>query len=328
MSCDIQSPSRDAKTPSESAKKAFTAIGKIITATGASAFGVSPAMEVPEYISQAYRDWLTEGRQAGMAYMERNLEVRDDPRLLLEGAKSVISIAYSYRQPPCKEREGLPYVAAYALGSDYHDVLREKLRPVVEALSKNYGAVSRICIDSAPIHERYWAVRSGIGERCANGAVYVPGIGSEVFLAEIITTLELQETDGTRGGKERGCNGCGVCRMICPGKAIMEDGTIDSRRCINYMTIEHRGDFTEEHKGILRKTRGVTLFGCDRCLQVCPLNRNQEPTSIEELRMREVFRSLTAEKIMAMEQEEFSHRFKGSPLKRAKLVGLRRNLKA
>ncbi len=304
----------------------FRPIRELILQTGAAACGVAKAEPVPDAQTESYSRWLEEGHQAGMAYMERYPDIRRDPRLLLEGAQSVISIAFSYRQPDGSHREGLPYVASYALGDDYHDVLRHRLQPVTEALKAMYGAESRICIDSAPIHERYWAVRCGIGERTASGAIYVPGAGTEVFLAEIITTQAFETAERPSNVIRQGCAGCGKCRQICPGKAIMADGGIDSRRCINYLTIEHRGDFTDEQRQILASTGSQTLFGCDRCLRVCPLNRHRPPTPLEEFRMRPLFQTLTAEEILTMAPTEFSRLFRGSPLKRAKLSGLQRNL--
>lgn len=308
----------------------FTPVREMIMETGAVACGAAPAENVPDTVTESYRQWLEKGYAAGMAYLDRYPEIRRDPRLLLEGARSVISIAYSYRQPETPQREGLPYVASYALGEDYHDALRRRLRPIAETLLTGYGAASRICIDSAPIHERYWAVRCGIGERCADGAIYVRGAGSEIFLAEIVTTQSFCRDDKRdyKTGVREGCRQCGKCRMICPSQAIMADGTIDSRRCLNYLTIEHRGEFTEEQRRILATAEGTTLFGCDRCLRGCPLNKHQPTTQIEGFRMRGIFRNLTADAILSMPPTDFSRHFKGSPLKRARLTGLRRNLEA
>ncbi|MBD5204675.1 MAG: tRNA epoxyqueuosine(34) reductase QueG [Bacteroidales bacterium] len=302
-------------------------IRESILGSGACACGVSTAEPVAENIREEYGKWLSEGRHAGMAYMERYIDIRTDPRLLLEGAESIISIAYSYHTDEREQYEGSPYIANYAIGDDYHDVIRERLRPIAEEIKQRYGAECRICIDSAPIHERYWAVKSGIGERCANGAIYIPGYGSEVFLAELITTLKLPANDrrAPEDDIRRGCQHCGLCRNACPGEALHSDGTIDSGRCINYLTIEHRGDFNESQLHLLRRIE-PTLFGCDRCQQVCPLNKGIGSTPIANFQMRASLKFLTIKEIEEMTPAEFSRRFKGSPIKRAKLAGLLRNL--
>ncbi len=318
-------------------------LGRRIIATGAAAWGYAPAEKVPQGVSDSYNAWLKAGFNAGMEYMERYMEVRDDPHLLLEGAQSVISIAYSYRQTEYKAA-----LAAYAYGLDYHDVLREKLREIADFLTKEYGAQSRICIDSAPIHERYWGVRCGLGSLCANGALYVPGIGSDVFLAEIITTLPCEDTSAARinnidstpkrgnsigkgsGGSDNSvskpmCTDCGKCKSVCPGNAILCGGHIDARKCVNYLTIEHRGEWNEEQKKVMEES-GPTIMGCDRCLRVCPLNHGAAPAILPEFRLRDNLRTITKADIATMSQADFSRLFKGSPVKRAKLAGVRRNL--
>lgn len=317
----------------------FQPILRLIKKSGAVACGVKEIGAVPEKLTNSYICWLREGKNAGMTYLENHQELRSDPRRLLEGAKSIISIAFSYHQEGRGEIQGMS-IASYAVGDDYHDVLRERLRPVIEELKCSYGAESRICIDSAPIHERYWAVECGLGSLCANGNLYVPGVGTEVFLAEIITTAAFTTDSKTSNSEfnnapesmangantEDKCNGCGACKRICPGGAIGEEGIIDSRRCINYLTIEHKGEFSDEQFEIMRRAGGLTLIGCDRCQRVCHLNQGKPATGIGEFNMREAYRTLTAESISEMEQAEFSKIFKGSPLKRAKLAGLRRNL--
>lgn len=220
-------------------------------------------------------------------------------------------------------------IACYAYGDDYHDVLRKRLQEATRKITALFGGNCRICIDSAPVMERYWAVKSGIGERGHNGMVIVPSTGNMTFLAEIITTLELtpgilfrQEVPDTE------CNGCDSCLRRCPTNALRPDGTVDSRLCLSYLTIEHRGPWeTPEALQAMATPDGKnTIFGCDLCLRSCHLNANTPASGLPELMPREDVMKLTREEAAEMTQEEFSRVFKGSPIKRCKLVGLKRNI--
>lgn len=172
-------------------------IKEITENAGAIGFGVSVAEPVAPEAWQEYQDWLQAGYAAGMDYLHNWSEIRRDPRLLLPGARSIISLAFSYAPPRWREHENAPdngHIACYAYGRDYHDEIRGRLRRAVEQIRARYGGDYRICIDSAPIMERYWAVRSGMAQRASNGAVLLPNHGSLTFLAEILTTLPLLPT--------------------------------------------------------------------------------------------------------------------------------------
>lgn len=307
------------------------------------AIGAAKAEPIDEKAWNAFVRWLEDGNNAGMGYMANHQAIRRDPRLLLEGARTVISLAFSFA-PPIFRNPSLPMIACYAYGDDYHEVLRRRLRQMVEKWERCHGGSYRICIDSAPIAERYWAVKCGIGTIGENGSVIVPGYGSMVFLAEVITTLPLEKInsilsednpfiksrpDSSVYTEKKTCNNCGSCIKACPGKAISQDGTIDAKRCLSYLTIEHRGVFTEASsiEALATPAGENTLFGCDLCLRSCPLNRNLSASNIEEFRPREEIMRLTAADIAEMSGENFSRIFKNSPLKRSKLHGLKRNLK-
>ena len=249
----------------------------LLDVAGACAFGVAKAETVPLQQWCRFQKWLDSGMHAGMTYMERWPESRRDPRLLLHGARSVISIAFNYRQP-----NPYPEIATYALGEDYHKVLRRRLKSVVKELSDEFGGQWRICIDSAPILERYWALKCGIGFRSpVHGNIVVPRVGSMVFLAELITTLECNlkgtvSSDNvveTSGAYERDA-GAGVC----PTGALQSDGTVDSNRCINYLTIEKREPLSDEE----REMCGHAVFGCDICQRVCSENKSPYPGVLPE----------------------------------------------
>lgn len=285
--------------------------------------GAACAAEVSREAEEAFQRWLDAGKEAGMEYLRRHAGLRRDPRLLLEGARTVITFAFPYSS--AKRRDpSLPTISEYALGNDYHDVIRGHLNSLAALLPE--GTRSRVCVDTAPLPERYWAVRSGLGYIGRNGALIVPGIGSRVFLAEIITTLAIKPPEPLA----MSCHGCGRCREACPDGALGADGTIDCRRCLSYLTIEHRGDWTspEAMHAMATPAGRNTLYGCDRCITVCPLNRQPSQTAyplLPGLEPRPEMLRLDAGDVRAMDREEFSRIFKGSAMKRAKIEGMKRN---
>ena len=302
----------------------------ILIRSGAVAGGALRAEYVEDRAWESYLDWINNGCQAGMGYMENHLPIRRDPRLLLEGAETIISLAFPFKPLRFRDSEkGM--IACYAYGSDYHDVIRARLNKAVGEMKECFGGEYRICIDSAPIMERYWAAQ--IFERGDNGSVIVPGYGNMVFLAEILTTLPLERygplflVNASENGMSS-CNHCGRCRKACPAGAILADGRVDSRRCLSYLTIEHRGEWTSPEAIEATQTEAGKnlIFGCDLCLRCCPLNRNTPPSDIEEFDPREEVMNLTKEDVKQMKQEDFSRIFKGSPIKRCKLNGLKRNI--
>lgn len=302
-----------------------------------------------------YRDWISQGFHAGMSYLDRHHDLRADPSGLLDPTRTVMVMAFPYPGPETGVGRG---IASYALGDDYHDVLREYLNPLIAGWRERAGGEWRLCIDSAPLPERYWAVASGLASPTRSGNVAVGGLGTRLFLATLLTTLPVEDTllaiadDCGRGGYIEGREGilrhpadvgtsdiesrigetCGECRRCleaCPGGAIRPGGVIDARRCLSYLTIEHRGDWTDPTAVEVTSSPAGrhTLFGCDVCVRVCPLNNRTHP-ELEVLplfKSREEYVNLTPRKIVEMTQEEFSATFRRSAIKRAKLAGLRRN---
>lgn len=266
----------------------------------------------PESVN-AYRRWIDSGRHGSMEYLARYDEVRANPALLLEGARSMILVAFPYRT------EGeLPLpIALYARGRDYHEVVREQLR----ALAAQIPGETRVCVDTAPLRERYWAVRAGLGRIGRNNQLFVPGYGSYCFIGTILTTAELPEHRPFDFGPNDLCGDCERCVRACPGGCILPSGEgIDARKCISYLTIEHRGEFEAG-------TRLPALYGCDVCQRVCPLNRDVAVSPIEAFRPTDRLMELTADDVAAMTPEEFSAVFRHSAIKRTKLAGLQRNLR-
>lgn len=300
-------------------------IRSILTASGACAAGFAKAEPVDSSEWDRFGEWLSRGDNAGMEYMHNYPELRRDPRLLLEGAKTVISLAFSYNPAKWRHKDS-GTIAAYAYGKDYHKELRRLLKPAVREISGKFPeAHFRICVDSAPILERYWAQKAGIGIKGDNGALIIPGFGSFIFLVEIITDLEISPDASASGD----CGHCGACRRACPGNAIGENGAIDCRRCISYLTIEHRGEWTlPESIATMHTPEGHnTIYGCDICLRVCPHNRGVSPTPIQSFRPSEKMLSITAADILKLKDEEdLRSLLPSSPMSRAGIEGLLRNV--
>ena len=287
---------------------------------GVDAIGVAAVHDVPYEVMSRYDGWIASGGHAGMEYLARHAALRRNPALVLDGAMSVVSCAIGYYHA---ERQGddVPRIAMYAHGDDYHDVVRGVLEPVARFIETNYGGTTRICVDTAPVQERYWAVAAGIGFRGRNGLVIVPGLGSYCFLAEILTTVRLTPTAAGLCHR-RECDSCGRCVEACPGRAINADGTVSASRCLSYMTIEHRGEFADGF------TTGMRLYGCDACQEACPHNADLQPCRHPEFYLRPQYNTLTPDVIAGMTPQQYATVFRKSAIKRAKLSGLQRNLAA
>lgn len=331
----------------------MTGIDAVFFNSGACAVGIAPIGETPSGIMRAFDDWIAGGNLAGMDYLAKHRHIRLNPQELLPRTRTIISLAFPY-SPATFRNKSLPAIASYAYGADYHDVIKTRLKRVTTILGNIYGGDYRICVDSAPIFERFWAQLTGIGVRSDNGLIAVPGYGTRVFLAEILATVDfpastfikpVPENDGLPDSTGEPCHRpqrpasiaapdscihCGACRLACPAGALQPDSSVDARRCLSYLTIEHRGDWDPLGEKCMSTPAGRhTLFGCDICQQVCPMNAPLNPgipsTGIEEFRPLPGILTLSASQAKAMTQQEFSSLFKGSPIKRAKLAGFLRD---
>lgn len=298
-------------------------------AAGAQKTGFAKATDVDETSYRRFRQWLDEGNHGDMHYLAKHAPLRRNPKLLSDdtaGAQTVMVCAFSYFHP--EHQEGDALFATYAHGSDYHEVLRRRLQPLAGMLHEE-GYEARICIDTAPILERYWAVQCGVGFIGRNHQLIIQGMGSYFFLAEIITSATIEPDEPCT----LTCEGCGRCLRGCPGGALRPDGGFDARLCLSYLTIEHRGELPP-HIGSGNDRRdtahalGNRVYGCDECQRVCPHNVNPPLTEIDEFHMRPSLRHITRAEILAMTPEEFAGIFRHSAVKRAKLTGLKRNAKA
>ena len=263
--------------------------------------------------------WLKEGNHAGMAYMENHREIRLNPAGLVEGAKTVISVALNY-YPEQKLPPEAPHIAYYAYGKDYHFVIKEMLNELWSAVTgQTDTGTARFFTDSAPILERYWAWKAGLGWIGKNTNLIIPEKGSFFFLGEIVTSLEADHYDMPQ--KDR-CGSCSRCLEACPTGALEGPRHLNARKCLSYLTIENRGEIPAEQAACLDNR----LYGCDTCQEVCPWNRFARPTRIEAFRPAPALLSLRKEDLKSFSREEYNRIFAKSAVKRAKYEGLIRNI--
>jgi len=267
-----------------------------------------------------YMEWIRDHCQAGMDYLERNIEKRIDPRLLVEDARSIISVALNY-YPPVKLPGKEPQFAYYAYGKDYHEVMREKLGRLFDWIKSRFPDTTGRCFsDSAPVLERFWAAQAGIGFVGKNTLLIIPGKGSYFFLGELIIDLELEYDKPIT----ENCGDCRRCLTSCPTGAIESPYRVNANKCISFQTIENKGEIAPE---IVPKLRN-NVYGCDICQKVCPWNRAALPHATPEFMPSEQFLSLTFDKLEKMNEEEYREIFRHSAVKRAKYTGLKRNVNA
>lgn len=264
-------------------------------------------------------EWLNRGYQGKMGYLENFFDKRLDPTLLVPGAKSVVSLLYNYF--PKQELGGSTYkIARYAYGEDYHTVVREKLNTFMDELRSAIGDVNgRAFVDSAPVMERAWAKRSGLGWIGKNSLLLNRDAGSYFFLAELIIDLELNYD----GPIKDYCGTCTACMDACPTDAIPEPYVVDGSKCISYFTIELKEEIPSDVHGKFDNW----IFGCDICQEVCPWNRFARPHDEPRFEPPEELRSMTTNDWREITEERFRYVFRNSPLKRAKYQGIKRNLR-
>ncbi|MFH1968949.1 MAG: tRNA epoxyqueuosine(34) reductase QueG [Verrucomicrobiota bacterium] len=274
------------------------------------------AMVGPCQTFARFQNWLNRGYAAGMDYLARHAELRLNPMLVAPEAKSVIVVAARY--PATAQIQ--PF-SNYARGRDYHNILRGKLKQLARSLEARSRVPlrSRICVDSAPVLEREWAVRAGLGWIGKQGSLVNPEWGCTLFLGELLVNLELAPSKP----KPSKCGTCRRCVEACPTGAIQPDGLIDARRCIAYLTIEHKGKIPED----LRPFMGSSLFGCDRCTAVCPYNPAGDIAILPEFSSDDATMP-TAEQCLVLSEADFKQRFHGTVVCRSGLARLKRNAAA
>lgn len=296
----------------ESAKLGFAAIG--FAAAG------------PCQTFDRFENWLSRGYAGGMAFLARHALLRADPRQIMPEARSIIVVAARYPADPT-----ISPFSNYCRGRDYHTVLRSRLKRLAHTMTTTVPGplIFRICVDSAPVLEREWAVRAGLGWIGKQGSLVNPDFGCALFLGELFVNLELAPSLPVPSK----CGNCRQCVDACPSGAIQPDGLVDARRCIAYLTIEHNGEIPEN----LRPFLGASLFGCDRCTVACPYNPAGVDAVLSEFSC--LCRSAsggnpagtsmpTAEQCLALSAADFKQRFRGTAVYRSGLARLQRNAAA
>jgi len=265
--------------------------------------------------------WLNKGMHGTMQYMERYFDMRVDPKLLVPGAKSVITLLKNYF-PDQQQQPGSPRISKYAYGNDYHEVIRAALNNFLEQIREKIGNVAgRGFVDSAPVLERSWANKSGLGWIGKNGNLINKQSGSFFFIATLITDIELEYDNPLVHDY---CGTCTRCIDACPTDAILPDKVIDGSRCISYFTIELKDAFIDES---MQGKFDNWMFGCDTCQDVCPWNRFAKPHQEPLFEPIPAILNLSNNDWHEMTEESFKKIFKNSPIKRSKYKGIRRNLK-
>ena len=262
--------------------------------------------------------WLTANMHGTMSYMERNFDKRLDPTKLVEGARSVISLLFNY-YPEKKQNPQAPQISKYAYGTDYHFVIKEKLFQLLELMRQHIGAIDgRVFVDSAPVLDRAWARKSGLGWIGKNNNLINPQSGSWYFIAELILDIEL---DADAPIKDY-CGTCTKCIDACPTEAIVMPHVVDGSKCISYLTIELKSQIPASFKEHMEGW----IYGCDICQEVCPWNRFSTPHSEPAFEMSSQLHEMKRADWLEMTEEVFDGLFSKSAVKRAGYAGLNRNI--
>lgn len=262
--------------------------------------------------------WLKNNGHGQMDYMANHFDKRLDPRELVHGAKTVISLLYNYF-PEKLQPSGIPKISKYAYGEDYHVVVKDKMKILWQKMSQEWGEIQgRMFVDSAPVLERAWAVKSGLGWQGKNGNLIQKKAGSFFFLAEMIVDVEISED----GPVTDHCGSCTQCIDACPTDAIVKPYVVDGSRCISYFTIELKSAIDKQWKG----QWDDWIFGCDICQDVCPWNRFSKPHQEPRFNYHAPLLDKSWEDWQNTTEEEFKKLTKGSPLSRAKWSGMMKNL--
>ena len=264
--------------------------------------------------------WLNQNHHGEMAYMANHFDKRLDPRVLVPGAKSVVSLLLNYHSKEKQTDVEAPKIASYAFGDDYHKVIKDKLKELMSFIHQEIGEVQgRVFVDSAPVMDKAWAAKSGLGWIGKNTNLISKKAGSFFFIAELILDLELEHdlpaTDH--------CGSCTACIDACPTDALLAPYQIDGSKCISYVTIELKNEIPTDFQGKMDNW----AFGCDVCQTVCPWNRFATPHSEPAFNPPDELLSLSKNEWEEMTQEVFSVIFKNSAIKRTKYEGLKRNIK-
>ena len=281
--------------------------------------GIAKATQL-EAEAKKLEQWLNQGMHGQMSYMENHFEKRIDPRKLVPGAKSIITFLYNYYTEDTQKDSTAPKISKYAYGKDYHYVVKDKLKSLLQFIQQEIGEVNGRCfVDSAPVMERDWAKKSGLGWIGKNTLLIHPKKGSYFFLAELIIDLELTADEPIKDY----CGRCTRCIDACPTDAISPSGyVVDGSKCVSYFTIELKEAIPTSFKGQFDNW----MFGCDVCQDVCPWNRFSSPHKEEQFQPHPELLEMSKTEWEEITEEVFRKVFKKSAVKRTKFAGLKRNI--
>jgi epoxyqueuosine reductase len=290
--------------------------------------GITDASPLNNEQFKFFTDWLALGYAGRMDYMRNNLDKRTNPIKLLKSARSIICLGLNYNPPKAQPRpalggatpaEPMGTVVNYALYEDYHPFIKKQLRKLTDFIASiaGTGFRFRICIDSTPISERTFAARAGLGFIGKNRMLINPQLGPQIFLAEIVTSLELPTDESVKAD----CSNCNKCLNACPTGALRPDGHLDANKCISYLTFEYKGEFPDD----LAHQIGTCLFGCNECIVICPYNANAPVCKNKQFRFFPERAKISLLRILKMTDKDFEAEFTGSPIMRLGLDRLKRN---
>ena len=286
------------------------------------ACGIAHAEPVDKTAANSFTSWIDNGCHAGMTYMTNYSDKRLNPCVLMPEAKSIICVAMNYT-PKQRLPEEEYQIASYAYGLDYHDIIKRKLQALADYIEKtvNQSCSFKICCDTVPILERYWAAKAGLGWIGRNHQLIIPDSGNQYFLGELLTSLPLSYDQAMQGD----CGNCKACLKACPTGALSQcDNLFHAERCLSYHTIESRDEIPQQ----LENKLDNYIYGCERCLLACPHNKHCQPTDETLLQPKDELMAMKKEDWHNLSVDKYRQLFKGSAVKRAKYEGLMRNIRA
>ena len=288
----------------------FKSVEQLAISIGFNACGVCPAHKLSEN-QPPFEEWISKGMHGEMQYMERNIDKRLDPTLLVPNAKSVISVLLNYFPGNPILSTTAPKISRYALSADYHIIIKKMLWQLLDSLRADFGEINgRAFVDSAPVLERAWAQKAGLGWIGKNSMLISPKLGSYTFIGELILDVDIEPS---RTSIPNRCGSCTRCIDSCPTGAILAPQIIDAQKCISYLTIEKKSSLTTTEQESLNGW----CFGCDICQEVCPWNSKATPQKLSSLLPKEEVLSLDANKLLTLSEENFNSIFSDTPVLRA-----------
>jgi len=281
--------------------------------------GIAPSRQLSEH-KERIDKWLSAGMNADMGFLSRETEKRCNPAMLVEGAKSVIVAGINYYPAEQQGGNGIPVISKYAYGKDYHSVIGERLKKLLDfIITMEPAGQGKVCIDSVPILEKGWAREAGLGWIGKNSILINREKGSFIFLGELVLDIDLQYD---KPFSDDLCGTCNRCMEACPTNAINNNKTIDARKCISWLTVENKNPIPEEFKAMMDNR----IFGCDICQDVCPWNNNTTPHNIREFAISPELLKMSSEEWCSLSEEKYREFFSKSSVRRIKYERLMENI--